>query len=68
MMLLILSCNEEVRNAVDLKPVSINEKEQIFLDGKLLDNVESYRLEHSAGSEEPAKLTVTMYVRVSQAG
>ena len=43
-----------------LKSVCINEKEQIFLDGIEVNNVTDYKLENSAGSNEPAKLTVTM--------
>lgn len=51
---------------INLRPVEIDKKEQIFLDGRLLDNVKSYRLEHSADNDKPAELTVTMYVRVNQ--
>lgn len=50
-----------------LASVSIDEKEQIFLNGKLLENVTAYKLENSASSKEPAKLTVTMFVNVGQA-
>lgn len=50
-----------------LAAVSIDEKEQIFLNGKLLENVTAYKLENSASSKEPAKLTVTMFVNVGQA-
>lgn len=49
-----------------LKTVSINEKEQIFLDGEAIENVTAYKLENSANSNEPAKLTVTMYVTVDR--
>lgn len=49
---------------MDLKKVSINEKEQIFLDGEELINVKGYSLRHSAG--EPAEFTVTMDVIVGQ--
>jgi len=37
-----------------LKSVCINEKEQIFLDGIEVNNVTDYKLENSAGSNEPA--------------
>lgn len=49
-----------------LASVSIDEKEQIYLNGKLLENVVAYKLENSASSKEPAKLTVTMFVNVGQ--
>lgn len=49
-----------------LKSVSINEKEQLFLDGEEITNVTAYRLESSAG--EPAKLVVEMLVNVNQVG
>lgn len=42
------------------------ENEKIFLDGEELPNVNAYKLESSADSQEPAKLTVTMYVNVGQ--
>ena len=42
------------------------ENEKIFLDGEELPNVNAYKLENSADSQEPAKLTVTMYVNVGQ--
>ena len=51
-----------------LKSVCINEKEQIFLDGIEVNNVTDYKLENSAGSNELAKLTVTMLVNVDQVG
>ena len=51
-----------------LKSVCINEKEQIFLEGIEVNNVTDYKLENSAGSNEPAKLTVTMLVNVDQVG
>ena len=51
-----------------LKSVCINEKEQIFLDGIEVNNVTDYKLENSAGSNEPAKLTATMLVNVDQVG
>lgn len=50
----------------NLKSVSINEKEQLFLDGEEITNVTAYRLESSAG--EPAKLVVKMLVNVNQVG
>lgn len=53
---------------MELKKVSINEKEQIFLDGEEIQNVATYKLESSAGSGEPAKLTVTILVNVGQIG
>lgn len=52
----------------DLKSVSINEKEQLFLDGEEITNVTAYKLESSADSSEPAKLTVTILVNVNQIG
>jgi hypothetical protein len=51
---------------MELKTVSINEKEQIFLDGEEMRNVTAYKLENSAGSKEPAKLTITICVNVGQ--
>lgn len=51
---------------VELKAVSINENEQIFLDGEEIKNVVAYKLENSAESDRPAKLTVEMLVTVSQ--
>lgn len=51
---------------MDLKSVSINEKGHIFLDGEEIKNVLAYKLEDSAGRDEPAKLTVTMYVTVDR--
>ncbi len=51
---------------VNLKSVSIDKKEQIFLNGELIENVTYYKLENSANSNEPAKLTVTMFVNVDQ--
>lgn len=50
----------------NLKTVSIDKNEQIFLDGELVENVHGYKLEHFADSKEPAKLTVTIYVNVDQ--
>ncbi len=42
------------------------ENDKIFLDDEELPNVNAYKLENSADSQEPAKLTVTMYVNVGQ--
>lgn len=53
---------------MELKKVSINEKEQIFLDGEEIHNVTAYKLESSADSSEPVKLTVTILVNVDQIG
>lgn len=52
----------------DLKSVSINEKEQIFLDGEEIQNITAYKLENSTDSSEPAKLTVSVLVNVGQVG
>lgn len=49
-----------------LKAVDINENEQIFLDGEEIKNVVAYKLENSADSSEPAKLTVKMFVTVGR--
>ena len=49
---------------MELKTVSIDSKERIFLDGEEIKNVTAYKLENSADSQEPAKLTVIMYVNV----
>lgn len=51
---------------MELKSVFINKNEQIFLDGERIENVVAYKLENSASSKEPAKLTVTMYVSIDQ--
>lgn len=51
---------------MELKAVSIDSNEKIFLDGKEIKNVVGYKLEDSADSSEPAKLTVTMYVKVKR--
>ena len=51
---------------MELKSVSIDSAERILLDGEELQNVKSYKLEHSADPKEPAELTVTMYVNVGQ--
>lgn len=49
-----------------LSIVSANGGERIFLDGEELPNVAAYKLENSASSKEPAKLTVTVYVVIDQ--
>lgn len=51
---------------MELKTVIIDSAERIFLDGEELQNVTAYKLKHSADSEGPAELTVTMYVNVGQ--
>lgn len=53
---------------MQLKSVTINSKEEIFLDGQRIENVSSYKLERYEDSSEPAKLTVTMYVNVDKVG
>lgn len=50
----------------NLKVVSINENEQIFLDGEEIKNVTAYKLENSAGGT--AELTVSFLVNVAQVG
>ena len=54
------------RRMVELKSVTINDKEQIFLDGKEIENVVAYKLENSAESGGPAKLMVEMLVTVGR--
>lgn len=54
------------RREIKLKSVTINENEQIFLDGEEIKNVVAYKLENSAETGGPAKLTVEMLVTVSQ--
>lgn len=51
---------------VRLKTVSINKREQIFLDGQEIENVIAYKLENSASPSEPAKLTIEMFVTLDQ--
>lgn len=51
---------------LELRTVSINENEQIFLDGEEIENVVAYKLENSAESGRPAKLTVEMFVTVGR--
>ena len=51
---------------MELKSVSIDSAERIFLDGEELQNVTAYKLEHSADSEGPAELTVKMLVTIGQ--
>ena len=55
---------DETMREMELKTVSIDSKERIFLDGEEIQNVTAYKLENSADSQEPAKLTVIMYVNV----
>lgn len=54
------------RRMAELKSVTINDKEQIFLDGKEIENVVAYKLENSAESGGPAKLMVEMLVTVGR--
>ena len=49
-----------------LKTIFIDSEERIFLDGEEIQNVAAYKLENFADSQEPAKLTVTMYVNVGR--
>ena len=51
---------------MELKSVSIDSAERIFLDGEELQNVTAYKLEPSADSEGPAELTVKMLVTIGQ--
>ena len=51
---------------MELKSVSIDSAERIFLDGEELQNVTAYKLKHSADSEGPAELTVKMLVTIGQ--
>ena len=51
---------------MELKSVSIDSAERVFLDGEELQNVTAYKLEHSAGSEGSAELTVKMLVTIGQ--
>lgn len=48
----------------NLKSVSINENEQVFLDGEEVKNVTAYKLENSAGGT--AELTISFLVKVGQ--
>ena len=57
---------ERGEREVELKTVIIDSAERIFLDGEELQNVTAYKLENSADSQGPAKLTVTLYVSVGQ--
>ena len=63
-----MACSQQrMRGAereMELKTVSIDSKERIILDGEEIKNVTAYKLENSADSQEPAKLTVIMYVNV----
>ncbi len=49
-----------------LNEVSINENEEVFINGKRVENLIGYKLEPPTDSSEPAKLTVSMYVMVGQ--
>lgn len=49
-----------------LDVVSINEKEDVFINGKRVENLIGYKLENSADANTPAKLTVSLYVTVGQ--
>ena len=51
---------------MELKMIFIDSEERIFLDGEELQNVTAYKLENSADSQGPAKLTVILYVNVGQ--
>lgn len=51
---------------MDLKTVRIDERGRIFLDEEEILNVSAFNLKYSADSEEPAKLTVTVYVNVGK--
>lgn len=53
---------------MELKKLYIDSSERIFLDGELIENVNAYKLENSANSKEPAKLTITLYVTVDKIG
>ena len=57
---------EQGVRGTELKTVSIDSKERIFLDGEEIQNVTAYKLENFSDSQEPAKLTVTMYVNVGR--
>lgn len=52
---------------MELQTVSINDREEIFLDGKEIPNIAAYKLENRAG-DEPAQLTITIYVNVGRVG
>lgn len=51
-----------------IRTLRIDQNERIYLDGEEIKNVESYKLESSAGDNTLAKLTVTMFVNVGQIG
>lgn len=53
---------------MELKNLYIDKDEKVFLNGEELQNICGYKLENSAESNEPAKLTVIMYVNVDQVG
>lgn len=46
--------------------LSIDDKENLYLDGMKLRNVEKYVLSHSAPDE--AEVTITLVVKVGQVG
>lgn len=52
---------------MELQTVSIDEQERIFLDGREIPNIAVYKLENQSGNE-PAQLTITMYVNVGPIG
>lgn len=52
---------------MELQTVSIDEQGRIFLDAKIIPNIAAYKLENQSGNE-PARLTITMYVNVGQIG
>lgn len=51
---------------MELKAVTIDAQEKIFLDGEEIKNVVAYKLENSDESGGPAKLTVEMLVTVGR--
>lgn len=51
---------------MELKAITIDAQEKIFLDGEEIKNVVAYKLENSAESGGPAKLTVEMLVTVGR--
>ena len=52
---------------MELQTVSINDREEIFLDGIAIPNIAAYKLENQS-EKEPARLTITIYVNVGQIG
>ena len=53
---------------VDIYEMYIDSKERIFLNGEQVKGVNGYTLSHTASTDEPAKLTLTIYVNVGQVG